>query len=182
MSTDIKLRKTQISNIIKEGGALGSILARFLPKLIKPALSLGKNILAPLGLSVAMSATDAAIQKKMYASGTKTVKFSNKDLNDMTKIVKALEDSDVLMKGITGALKNDIKKGGALSLTPMLLGTLGASLLTGREMYRAGNQGPGLVRAGQGIKKKLLAPFHPLTNFEIIDYFNGVFQEIIPEN
>ena len=52
----------------------------------------------------------------------------------MTKIVKALEDSDVLMKGITGALKNDIKKGGALSLTPMLLGTLGASLLTGREM------------------------------------------------
>ena len=44
-----------------------------------------------------MSATDAAIQKKMYKSGTKTVKLSNKDLNDMTKIVKALADSDVLM-------------------------------------------------------------------------------------
>ena len=77
-----------------------------------------------------MSATDAAIQKKVHGYGTKTVKFSNKDLDDMTKIVKALEDSDVLMKGVTKTLKNDIKKGGALLLIPMLLGTLGASLLT----------------------------------------------------
>ena len=110
MSTDIKLSKSQINKLIKEGGALGSILARFLPKLIKPAISLGKNILALLRLSAAMSATDAAIRKKMYGSGTKTVKFSNKDLDDMTKIVKALEDSDVLMKGVTKAHKNDIKK------------------------------------------------------------------------
>ena len=47
MSTDIKLSKTQIKKLIKPGGALGSILASFLPKLIKPAISLGKNILAP---------------------------------------------------------------------------------------------------------------------------------------
>ena len=52
---------------------------------------------------------------------------------------------------------------------PMLLCTLGASLLTGRGMYRAGNQRQGLFRAG-----KSLALFHPLTNFEIIDYFKGV--------
>ena len=64
MSADIKLSKAQINKIIKSGGALGSILARFLPKLIKPAISLGKNIPSPLGLSAAMSATDAAIQKK----------------------------------------------------------------------------------------------------------------------
>ena len=64
MSTDIKLTKAQINKLIKEGSALGSILARILPKLIKPAISLGKNILVPLGLSAAMSATDAAIQKK----------------------------------------------------------------------------------------------------------------------
>ena len=110
MSTDIKLTKAQINKLIKEGSALGSILARILPKLIKPAISLGKNILVPLGLSAAMSATDAAIQKKLHGYGTKTVKFSNKYLDDVTKIVKALEDSDVLMKGITEALKNDIKK------------------------------------------------------------------------
>ena len=60
------------------------------------------------------------------------------------------------MKGITKTLKNYIKKGGALSLIPMLLGTLGASLLTGRGMYRAGNQGQGLFRAGQRIKKKII--------------------------
>ena len=91
-----------------------------------------------------MSATDAAIQKKMYGIGTKTVKFSNKGLDDTTKIVKVLEDSDVLIKGITETLKNDIKKGGALPLIPMLLGTLGALLLTGRVLFRAGK---GMYRA-----------------------------------
>ena len=112
MSTDIKLSKVQINKLIKSG----------------------KNILAPLGLSAAMSATDVAIQKKFRGYKTKVVRFSNKDLDDMNKIVKALEDSDVLMKGITKTLKNDIKKGGALSLMPMLLGILGASLLTGRGL------------------------------------------------
>ena len=105
MSTDIKLSKAQINKLIKSVGALGSVLANFLPKLIKPAISLGKNILAPLGLSGALSATDAAINKKIHGYGTKTVKFSNKNLHDITKIVKALEDSDVLMKGITRTLK-----------------------------------------------------------------------------
>ena len=131
----------------------------------------------------------------MYGSG-KTVKFSNEDLSDMTKIVKALEDSDLLMNGVTKTPKNDIKKGGALSLIPMLLGTLGASLLTGRGLFRAGSgnkcncgqgmfrpgcQGRGTFRAEQGIKKKSLMPPHRLTNYEIIDYFkdeprfNGVY-------
>ena len=65
MSTDIKLSKAHTKKkLMKEGEALGSILVRLLPKLIKPALSLGKNILASLGLSAAMSATDAAIPKK----------------------------------------------------------------------------------------------------------------------
>ena len=44
MSTDIKLSKAQIKKLIKKGDVSGSILARFLPKLIKPAFSLGKNI------------------------------------------------------------------------------------------------------------------------------------------
>ena len=57
-----------------------------------------------------MSTTDAAIQKKMCGNGAKTVRFSNKDWDDMTKIGKALDDSDVLMKGVTKTLKNDIKK------------------------------------------------------------------------
>ena len=123
MSTDIKPSKAEINKLIKEGGAFGSILMKYLPKLIKQQFHL-ENFINPLGLSAAMSATDAAINKKIHGYGTKTVRFSNKVLNDMTKIVKALEDSDVLMKGITKTLKNDIKKGGALPLIPMLLGTL----------------------------------------------------------
>ena len=53
MSTDIKLSKVQINEIIKESGNF-NLLMRFLPKLIKPAISIGKNTLAPLGLSAAM--------------------------------------------------------------------------------------------------------------------------------
>ena len=49
-------------------------------------------------------------EKKIHQFGTKTITFSNKDLNDMTEIVNALEDSDVLMKGITKALQNDKKR------------------------------------------------------------------------
>ena len=45
----------------------------FLLKLIKLAISIGKNILAPLGLSATMSAADAAIQKKIYGSANKTI-------------------------------------------------------------------------------------------------------------
>ena len=64
MSADIKLSKPQIKKIIKSGGNLGKLLTRLSPKLIKPAISLGKNILAPLGLTAAIPATDAVIQKK----------------------------------------------------------------------------------------------------------------------
>ena len=64
MSTDLKLSKAQINKILKERGNLGKLLMGLLPKLMKLAISLGKNILAPLGLSAAMSATGASIQKK----------------------------------------------------------------------------------------------------------------------
>ena len=87
------------------------------------------------------------------------VKFYNEYVNDMTKIVKALEYSDVLMKGVTETYKNYIKKGGTLPLIPMLLGTLGVSLLSGRGLYRAGS-GKGLYRAGEG--KGLLTAGEPI--------------------
>ena len=105
MSTDIKLSKAQISKIIKEGGNLGRLLMSFLPKLIKPAISIGKNILAPLGLSAAMSATDASIQKKMYGSGIKELIISNDDLDDLIKIVIALEEHDILLKATSKTIK-----------------------------------------------------------------------------
>ena len=79
-------------------------------------------------------------------------------MNDMMKIVQALEDSTILLKWVTTTIKNETKeqKGGFLS---MLLGTLGASLLgnmlTGKGIVRAGSgnkKGRGIVRAGYGNK------------------------------
>ena len=89
-------------------------------------------------------------------------------MNDIMKIVQTLEDSNILLKGVTKTIKNELKeqKGGFLS---MLLGTLGASLLgnllTEKGTIRAGE---GIVRAGYGssIKKALIPPY-PLTNFEM---------------
>ena len=80
-------------------------------------------------------------------------------MNDIIEIVQALENSNVLLKGVTKKIKNETKKqeGGFLS---MLLGTLGASLLgnllAGKGIVRAGSgnkKGKGIVRAGSGNKK-----------------------------
>ena len=63
MSTDLKLSKAQISKIIQSGGFLGSLLSKLTEILMKVAVLLVKNILAPLGITAAASAIDARIQK-----------------------------------------------------------------------------------------------------------------------
>ena len=81
-------------------------------------------------------------------------------MNDILKIAKSLEDSGVLLKGVSETIKNKAKepKGGFLS---MLLGTLGASLLgnmlAGKGVIRAGygSKGQGTIRAGYGSKSSL---------------------------
>ena len=115
-------------------------------------------------------------------------------MNDIIKIIEALENSGTLLKGVTKTIENETKeqRGGFLS---MLLSTLGASLLGnllagGKGIVRVGD---GIVRAGEGSvvsrskgkgskKNNLnsLLPFHPSTNIEIREYyasesrFNGV--------
>ena len=140
-STDIKFSKAQLTKMQK-GGFL-----RFLAPLLKSGLPLLKYVIKPvgmLGLTAAASATDAAINKKIRGSGNHTTLIiSNDDMQDLLKIVKSLEDSGLLLDGITETVKNEVKeqKGGFLS---MLLGTLGGSLL--------GNMlaGRGVIRAGEG--------------------------------
>ena len=66
MSTDIKLSKAQISKIIQSGGYLGLLLSKLAGPLMKVAVTLAKNILAPLGITAAASAIDAGIQKKWF--------------------------------------------------------------------------------------------------------------------
>ena len=166
-STDIKLSKNQLSKMIQSGGVLGRLLGPLLrtglpliSNLIKP---LAKSVLIPLGLTAAASAADAEIHKKILGWGNMTTLIiSNDGIEDIIEIVKSLEDSGLLLKGVTETIQNEVKeqKGGFLS---MLLGTLGASLLgnlltgrgaiatsQGRGIYWAG-KGKGINRAGEGV-------------------------------
>ena len=105
MSTDLKLSKAQISKIIQSGGFLGSLLSKLAVPLMKVAIALAKNVLAPLGITAAAWAIDAGIQKKIHCSGTTTLTISNKEMNYITKIVQALEDSNILLKGVSKILE-----------------------------------------------------------------------------
>ena len=109
MSTDLKLSRAQISKIIQSGGFLGSLLSKLAGPLMKVAVPLAKYILAPLGITAAASAIDAGIQKKIQ-----TLITSNEEMNDIMKIVQTLEDSNILLKGVTKTIKNETKeqKGG----------------------------------------------------------------------
>ena len=128
ISTDLKLYRAYISKIIQSGGFLGSLLSKLGGPLMKVAIPLAKNVLAPLGITAATSAIDAGIQKKIHDSGTTALIISNKKMNYIMKVVQSLEDSNILLKGVSKTIKNETKeqKGGFLI---MLLGTLRASLL-----------------------------------------------------
>ena len=142
LQTDIKLSKAQISKI-------SIFLDKILGPLLKTGLSLLKSVIKPLGLlglTAASSAIDAVIHKKIYGSGTTTLVISNEEMNDIMKNVQALEDSNILLKGVTKTIKNETKeqKGGFLT---MLLGTLGVSLLG--DLLTKNLSGKGIVRAGK---------------------------------
>ena len=105
LSANIKLSKTQLSKMIQSGGFLGRLLGPLLKNglplisnVIKP---LAKNVLIPLGLTATASAADAGIHKKILGSGNTTLIVSNSDMKDLNKIVKSLEDSGLLLKGVT---------------------------------------------------------------------------------
>ena len=100
MATDLKLSKAQISNII-QSGFLGSLLSKLAGPLMKVAAPLAKIILAPVGITAAASAIDAGIQKKIHSWGTTTLIISNEKMNNMMEIVQVLEDSNILLKGVT---------------------------------------------------------------------------------
>ena len=204
-STNIKLSKTQLSKMIQSGGSLGRLLGLLLKtglplmkSVIKP---LAKSVLIPLGLTVAASATDAGIPKKILGSvhnNNTTLIISNNEMDDILKIIKSLEDSGVLLKGVSETIQHEAKeqRGGFIS---MLLSTLGASLLS--DILSKSLSGKGVIRAGEGtiragcgsktapLKKILTLTSHPLTNFEIREYyqneprFNGVFsRDNLPNN
>ena len=114
--------------------------------------SSAKNFLLPFGLSSGISAVDSAIQKEIYGSNrpsdsalrTTALIISNEEMEYITKIVKSLEESGLLIQEINKITKTKTKeqKDGFLSV---LLGTLAASIL-GNALA-----GRGIVKAGQDI-------------------------------
>ena len=162
LSTDIKLSKTQLSKMIQSGGFPGRLLGPFrktrLPLMKSVIKPLAKSVLIPLGLTAATSAADAGIHEKILGSGhnnntrsghnnNTTLIISNDEMDDISKIVKSLEDSGVLLKGVSETIQHEAKdqRGGFLS---MLLGTLGTSLLG--DILSKGLSGKGVIRAGEG--------------------------------
>ena len=84
---------------------------------MKVAIPLPKNVLAPLGITAGASAIATEIQKKKkktHGSATTSLIISNEEINDIMKIVQALEDSNILLKGVTTITKKETKeqKGG----------------------------------------------------------------------
>ena len=104
----------------------GKILDRLLGPLLKTGLSLMKNgikplaksVSIPLGLTAAAAAADTGIHKKISGSGTTTLIISNDEMKDIIKIVKSLENSGLLLKGVSKTIQNDAKeqKRGFLSM------------------------------------------------------------------
>ena len=137
-SANIKLSKTQFHRIRQSGG-LGPLLKTGLSFIGNILKSLAKSVLPSLGLTAAASATDAAIHEKIFGSGVTTI--WNEEINDIMKIVKCLEESALLIKGVSETVQNE-RKEQKWGLLGMLLGTLGPSLfgnqLTSKRTIRAG--------------------------------------------
>ena len=102
LATDIKLSKAQIKNLIQSGGFLGKLLSKLVDPLRKVAmpLPLAKTVLAPLGVTTAMSAIDGSVQKKIHGSGVKLI-IEQEDMKDVMKIIEGLENSGILLKGVS---------------------------------------------------------------------------------
>ena len=148
------------------GSLLGPLLTTGLPLIKNVVKLLAKSVLIPLGLTALASAAEAGIHKKILGSGNNNntiLIISNDEMKDIIKIVKSLEDSDLLFKGVSETIQNEAKeqKRGFLN---MLLGTLGASLLgnvlAGKEVIAKrqsrgiNTAGEGVIRAGYGNKRQ----------------------------
>ena len=119
LSVNIKLSKAQLSKMIQSGGFLGRLLGRLLKAglpLIKNEIKpLAKSVIIPLGLTAAASAADAGIHKKILGSGhnhpsSTTLTISNNEMEDIIRIAKSLEDSGLLLKGVTETVQNEVKE------------------------------------------------------------------------
>ena len=94
-------------------GQSGGFLGRSLELLLKTGLPLignvlkplAKSVLIPLVLTAAASTTDLSIHEEIFGSGPTTLIISNKKMNDVTKIVKSLEESGLLIEEVSETIR-----------------------------------------------------------------------------
>ena len=157
--------------MIQSGGflckLLGPLLKTGLPLITSVIKPLAKSVLVSLGLTAAASAADVGIDKKILGSGNNNntvLIISNDEMGDILKIVKSLEDSGVLLKGVSETIQNEAKEQTGRFLS-MLLGTLGASLLG--DLLSKGLLGKGVIRAGEGAIRAGYGSKKSLKNFRL---------------
>ena len=111
-TANIKLSKTPFKKIEQLEGFLGRLLEPF----VKPVLPLIGNVLKSLAKSVltllelTAGATGVAIHNKMFGSGMTVLIISNEEMNHIMKIVKSLEETGLLKKGVSETIKNEAKE------------------------------------------------------------------------
>ena len=111
------------------------------------------SILVPLGLVAAASATYVAIQKKIFGSGTTALIISGEEIDDIINLVSSLEESGLLINGVSKVIKNEAK-GQKGKLLVIILGTLGASLLGYLLKCKVvGKGGDGIISAVEGTNR-----------------------------
>ena len=111
-TANIKLSKTPCKKLEQLEGFLGRLLEPF----VKPVLPLIGNVLKSLAKSVltllelTAGATGVAIYNKIFGSGMTVLIISNEEMNHIMKIVKSLEETGLLKKGVSETIKNEAKE------------------------------------------------------------------------
>ena len=159
MSTDIKLSKTQISKIIQSGGSFGSWLGNLGKKVLTNiAIPLARDNLPGLVSNLTSNAInkfDRKISGKGAVRAGKgfTLFVLNEDMNDV-KIIKSLEDSSVLIDGVTETVKHEMKKQERGFLGALLTPSAASLVQPVISSVVKGISGRGVRRAGRGYMDK----------------------------
>ena len=114
-----------------------------LPLMKRVLTPIGKGVLLPLRLLAGMSAAEATIKNKIYGSGGTALTIANEKMEDIMKIVKSLEESGLLVKGMNETVNNETKEQ-KVQFLPMSFGALAASMLGSALKWR------GVIRVGAG--------------------------------
>ena len=103
-----------MQKIGQSGGFLGRLLGPLLttgfPLIGNVLRPLAKSISIPLALTAAALATNAAIHKKIFGSGTTTFIISNEKVNNIMEKIKSLKESGLLIKSVSETIKNEPKE------------------------------------------------------------------------